>query len=63
MFNKDKGIANSEKGGLVFEIRDLVQDEPVVPQFCCKTFSTPLHQMVIYLIRLNALFFLQLTGE
>ena len=46
---KNKPLANSEKGGLVFEIRDLVQDEPVVPQFCCKTVDGAKRNFALFL--------------
>lgn len=51
MMFKNKPLANSEKkeGGYVFEIRDLVQDEPVVPQFCCKTVEGAKRNFAIFL--------------
>lgn len=30
-------VRKGPQAGLVFEIRDTIQDEAIVPQFCCKT--------------------------
>lgn len=30
-------VRKGPNAGLVFEIRDTIQDEAIVPQFCCKT--------------------------
>lgn len=30
-------VRKGSQAGLVFEIRDTIQDEAIVPQFCCKT--------------------------
>lgn len=46
MFDKSK---NSERIGYVFEIRDLIQDEPVIPQFCSKTKENAKRQFAIFL--------------
>lgn len=35
--------------GFVFEIRDLIQDEAIVPQFCCKTYEGAKRQFAIFL--------------
>lgn len=35
--------------GSVFEIRDLIQDEPIVPQFCCKTIEGAKRQFALFL--------------
>lgn len=40
---------NSKNAGLVFEIRDLVQDEAIIPQFCCKTVEGAKRQFAIFL--------------
>lgn len=39
----------SKNSGLVFEIRDLVQDEAIIPQFCCKTVEGAKRQFAIFL--------------
>lgn len=46
MFDKKK---NSATMGYVFEIRDLIQDEPVIPQFCSKTVENAKRQFAIFL--------------
>lgn len=45
MFDKTK--KSTENG--VYEIRDLVQDEPVIPQFCSKTEENAKRQFAIFL--------------
>lgn len=57
---------SSSNHGFVFEIRDLIQDEPIVPQFCCKTYEGAKRQFAIFLSQ-NKLkksdFRLNLIGE
>lgn len=39
----------STNAGYVFEIRDLIQDEAIVPQFCCKTREGAKRQFALFL--------------
>lgn len=43
MFDKNK------VQGYVFEIRDLIQDEAIIPQFCSKTEANAKRQFAIFL--------------
>lgn len=52
MSKRDKWLKENKTSmntGLVFEIRDLIQDEPVVPQFCCKTVDGAKRNFAIFL--------------
>ena len=52
MSKRDKWLKENKtkmNTGLVFEIRDLIQDEPVVPQFCCKTVDGAKRNFAIFL--------------
>ena len=46
MFDKGK---NNVTIGYVFEIRDLVQDEAIIPQFCSHTYENAKRQFAIFL--------------
>lgn len=46
---KDNKIVSSFGCGMVFEIRDLVSDEAVIPQFCSKTVENAKRQFAVFL--------------
>lgn len=42
-------VRQGPNSGLVFEIRDLIQDEAIVPQFCCKTLEGAKRNFAMFL--------------
>lgn len=42
-------VRKGPQSGLVFEIRDTIQDEAIVPQFCCKTVEGAKRNFALFL--------------